>query len=104
MTAADISRVRISGFRSIADADISLDRINLLIGSNVSGKSNILGIFELSMQSHPGNSRPTLPTAVALRYCSATEQNKRTKSHFGPPRLGKVSMKRFYGRTIEVDA
>ncbi|HJJ96373.1 MAG TPA: AAA family ATPase [Methanocorpusculum sp.] len=47
MNAPDISRVRIAGFRSIEDADFPLDRINLLIGSNGSGKSNILGIFEL---------------------------------------------------------
>lgn len=47
MTVADISRIRIAGFRSIEDAEFSLDRINFLIGSNGSGKSNILGIFEL---------------------------------------------------------
>ncbi|MCZ0861291.1 AAA family ATPase [Methanocorpusculum sp. MG] len=47
MTAADISRIRVAGFRSIEDAEFPLDRINLLIGSNGSGKSNILGIFEL---------------------------------------------------------
>ncbi|MDR0980853.1 MAG: AAA family ATPase [Methanocalculaceae archaeon] len=47
MTAPDISKIRIAGFRSIEDAEFPLDRINLLIGSNGSGKSNILGIFEL---------------------------------------------------------
>jgi len=47
MTAPDISRIRIAGFRSIENAEFPLDRINLLIGSNGSGKSNILGIFEL---------------------------------------------------------
>ena len=63
-----------------------------------------LGIFELLHAITTVNLQIYVETAVALGYCSATEQNKRTKSHFGPPRLGKVSMKRFYGRTIAVDA
>ncbi|HJK08163.1 MAG TPA: AAA family ATPase [Methanocorpusculum sp.] len=55
MTAADISRIRVTGFRSIADAAFPLDRINILIGSNGSGKSTILGIFELLHAATTGN-------------------------------------------------
>lgn len=47
MTAMNITGVRITGFRSIEQTYIQLDSINPLIGSNGSGKSTILSIFEL---------------------------------------------------------
>ena len=42
-----IDRIRIQGFRSLADVDVKLPRVALLIGANGSGKSNFIRFFEL---------------------------------------------------------
>lgn len=42
-----IDRVRIHGFRSLADVDAELPRLAVLIGANGSGKSNFIRFFEL---------------------------------------------------------
>ncbi|MBI1904413.1 MAG: AAA family ATPase [Planctomycetia bacterium] len=42
-----ISRIELSGFKSIRRAEINLTRINVLIGANGSGKSNLVSFFEL---------------------------------------------------------
>ena len=48
MTAGRIESVRIKGFRSLADVDLSnLQNANVLIGANGSGKSNFIRFFEM---------------------------------------------------------
>lgn len=42
-----LKRIRITGYRSIRDASIDLDNINILIGPNGGGKSNFLSALEL---------------------------------------------------------
>mgnify|MGYP000384757309 CR=1 FL=1 len=42
-----IESLRVAGFLSIKEAEISFDRLNVLIGSNGAGKSNLLRLFEL---------------------------------------------------------
>ncbi len=42
-----LSRIRISGYKSIKKCDLKLDSINLLIGSNGAGKSNFISAFTL---------------------------------------------------------
>ena len=42
-----LKRVRLAGYKSIADADIELRPLNILIGANGSGKSNLLSYFRL---------------------------------------------------------
>lgn len=42
-----IDRIRIQGFRSLANVDVRLPRIAVLIGANGSGKSNLIRFFEL---------------------------------------------------------
>lgn len=42
-----LKRIRITGYRSICDASIDLDNINILIGPNGGGKSNFLSALEL---------------------------------------------------------
>lgn len=46
-TSDSITRIQISGFKSIKEADIQLKDINVLIGNNSSGKSCFLAVFEL---------------------------------------------------------
>lgn len=42
-----ISRLVLRGYKSIAECDITLDRLNVLIGANGAGKSNFIGFFRL---------------------------------------------------------
>ncbi|HJK05999.1 MAG TPA: AAA family ATPase [Methanocorpusculum sp.] len=87
MTAADISRIRVAGFRSIADAAFPLDRINILIGSNGSGKSNILGIFELLHAVTTGNLQTYVTECggaeILFRYGSGQTKTIMLRVEFG---------------------
>lgn len=42
-----ISRLVVRGYKSIADCDLELGRLNVLIGANGAGKSNFIGFFRL---------------------------------------------------------
>jgi predicted ATPase len=42
-----ISRLVIKGYKSIAECDLELGRLNVLIGANGAGKSNFIGFFRL---------------------------------------------------------
>ena len=44
---SQLTKVKIKGFKSIQNQEITLDRINVLIGGNGSGKSNFLSVFTL---------------------------------------------------------
>jgi predicted ATPase len=46
-----LTRVRLRNFRSIADADVALGRLLLLVGPNGSGKSNFLDALRLTSES-----------------------------------------------------
>ncbi len=41
----NLKHVRIEGFKSIAKLDLSMENINVLIGANGSGKSNLISLF-----------------------------------------------------------
>ena len=41
----NLKRVRIEGFKSIEKVDLSMENINILIGANGSGKSNLISLF-----------------------------------------------------------
>ena len=41
-----MDRICIKGYKSFKELDINLNKINVLIGSNGSGKSNFLSFFE----------------------------------------------------------
>ena len=49
-----IERLRISGFKSIRDADLTLGSLNVVIGANGSGKSNLVSYFSLLRASLNG--------------------------------------------------
>ena len=46
-TQGQLSRIVIKGFKSIKACDLELKNINVLIGANGAGKSNIIAIFEM---------------------------------------------------------
>jgi predicted ATPase len=45
-----LDRIQIDGFKSIREADLSLRALNVLIGANGAGKSNLMGAFGLLRQ------------------------------------------------------
>lgn len=47
LNSQQISRITIEGYKSIEHCDLELGRINVLIGSNGSGKSNFISLFKL---------------------------------------------------------
>jgi len=42
-----LNRMKIEGFKSIESAELSLGDLNVVIGANGSGKSNLIGVFRL---------------------------------------------------------
>ena len=53
MTSVQLShldRIKLSGFKSIRECDLSLKEMNVLIGPNGSGKSNFISFFKLIQQ------------------------------------------------------
>ena len=42
-----LRKVQIKGYKSIASAEIELRDLNVVIGANGSGKSNLIGVFRL---------------------------------------------------------
>ena len=42
-----LSRLVLTGYKSIAECNINLGSINVLIGANGAGKSNFIGFFKL---------------------------------------------------------
>lgn len=47
LESGQLSRIKISGYKSIKDCDIEFNKINVLIGSNGAGKSNFISAFSL---------------------------------------------------------
>lgn len=47
MAAGEIRRIKVKGFRSLADVDIPLGRLTVLVGPNGSGKTNALNVLRL---------------------------------------------------------
>lgn len=47
LSADQLTKIHISGYKSIKDSSINLNKINVLIGSNGAGKSNFISAFAL---------------------------------------------------------
>lgn len=43
----DLQRIRVLGFKSIQAAQVEFGKVNVLIGANGAGKSNLLGVFRM---------------------------------------------------------
>ena len=110
MSAGRVESVRIRGFRSLADVELSnLRQANVLIGANGSGKSNFIRFFEMMhmMLGHPrglnefvqrdgggddqlyGGSAVTsrMAAALAVRTDEGRHEYRFTLSHAHPDRL-----------------
>lgn len=72
-----VERVKIQGYRSIKSLDLELRSLNVLIGPNASGKSNLLDFFELLSAAAAGR----LEQAVLRRGGMASVAFKDTQPH-----------------------
>ncbi|MBD2595803.1 AAA family ATPase [Nostoc spongiaeforme FACHB-130] len=74
-----LSRIVLKGFKSIAECDLELSRVNILIGANGAGKSNFIGFFRMVQQLLEQNlqvfvSRQGGPDALLYFGRKTTEQ------------------------------
>ncbi len=58
---SQLTRIKLQGYKSIANDELNLGRLNILIGANGAGKSNLIGFFRLisdmlnqQLQKHVG--------------------------------------------------
>ena len=74
-----LSRIVLKGFKSIAQCDLELYKLNVLIGANGAGKSNFIGFFSMMQQLLSSNlqvfvSRQGGPDALFYFGRKTTEQ------------------------------
>jgi predicted ATPase len=50
MNSNQLSRIELSGFKSVRECNLELKEMNILIGPNGAGKSNFIGFFKLIQQ------------------------------------------------------
>jgi predicted ATPase len=60
---AYLKRISIKGFRSIKEADIRLENLNILIGANGSGKSNFISFFKMLGEMMAGRLQTYIATS-----------------------------------------
>jgi len=82
-----LSRIVLKGFKSIANCDLELSRVNILIGANGAGKSNFIGFFRMMGQLLEGNlqvfvSRQGGPDAL-LHFGRKTTEQLEFELYFG---------------------
>lgn len=74
-----LSRIVLNGFKSIAECDLELSKLNVLIGANGAGKSNFISFFRMVQQLLEQNlqvfvSREGSPDALLYFGRKTTEQ------------------------------
>ncbi|MBW4628435.1 MAG: AAA family ATPase [Brasilonema octagenarum HA4186-MV1] len=82
-----LSRIVLKGFKSIAECDLELSRLNVLIGANGAGKSNFIGFFRMIQQLLEQNlqvfvSRQGSPDAL-LHFGRKTTEQLEFQLYFG---------------------
>jgi len=84
---AMLKRLSIKGFRSIKDASVELGPLNVLIGANGAGKSNLVAVFKLLHEAAHGR----LQTFLA-----ATGRTQRNL-HLGPKHTSELEIRALVG-------
>jgi len=85
-----ITQLVLKGYKSIAECDIKLGRLNVLIGANGAGKSNVIGVFRLISRILDRQLQVTV-TAMGgadalLHFGRKTTEALQVELHFGANR------------------
>ncbi len=82
-----IERLVLRGYRSIAECDLALGRLNVLIGANGAGKSNLIGFFRLINRILDGQLQLAVGTAggpdALLHYGRKKTEELHAELYFG---------------------
>ena len=72
-----IERIVIENFESLRKVDLSLGRMNLFIGANATGKSNVLGAFRGQRpDDRPVTGKPAAVVSVVSRIAVPARSNR----------------------------
>lgn len=82
-----IERIKLKGFKSIKEMDLELRNINILIGANGSGKSNLISFFNML--------NATLIDGSLQEY-TARAGGAGSLLHLGPEKTDKISSEIFF--------
>ncbi|NBV06018.1 MAG: DUF2813 domain-containing protein [Proteobacteria bacterium] len=68
MNEKQLTRIKISGYKSIKECDLEIGKTNILIGANGAGKSNFIGFLKMvnAMLYKPDNVKTYFQLAIAL--------------------------------------
>src|SRR4051812_41698954 len=80
-----ISKLKINGIKSINSCEIHLERLNILVGANGSGKSNLIAAFKLLRQGLEQESQ-------ALEKYVRTQGGADTVLHYGRKRTSEAQI------------
>lgn len=83
-----LDKIRISGYKSIKDLDVTLHNLNILVGANGAGKTNFITLFRLLNQMVEGR----------LQYAVGKAGGIRSLLHYGPKKTGKIEIELLFGK------
>lgn len=83
-----LDNIKIAGFKSIGEQSIDLGRLNVMIGANGAGKSNLIGVFRLLNEIVNQNLQRSVGTAGGAEKLL----------HFGRKRTDKIVARLRFGR------
>jgi len=82
-----LSRLILRGYKSIAECEIELGKLNVLIGANGAGKSNFIGFFRLINRILDGDLQTSVGTAggpdALLHFGRKKSEELRAELYFG---------------------
>ena len=90
MNEYQISRIVLSGFKSIRQCDLNLNELNVLIGPNGAGKSNLIGLFRLIQQLLAGK----------LQLHVGKQGGPDALLHFGRKHTDSLSAELYFGQNF----
>lgn len=86
-TDKQLSRIVLKGFKSIAECDLELSKLNVLIGANGAGKSNFISFFRMVQQLLSGN----------LQLFVSRQGGPDTLLHFGRKTTEQLEFQLYFG-------
>jgi len=102
-----IKRIKVSNFKSFKEIDVKLNKFNILIGSNASGKSNFIHIFEFLKSIHDFGLEDAISLQGGVEYLRniniGNTQNLSFKIYYDHDIIKRIDTKKGFGiKTTEL--